>query len=161
MKRRTCRGLSRRSSPTSGTVSSGRMGAAGVGEGAAIDLAPPTIGTARPFGDQGMAGGRCGDRWSCGSALDPGARLIGSGNAAYLPIDFAQVEAGTGGELQVSGGLARQQPRQIAESSLGGALRNEGNRLSRDTSGRAALSWGPACCFAGRVAGLGRIALAR
>jgi hypothetical protein len=59
-----------------------------------------------------MASGRCGGRWSCRSALDPGARLIGSGSAVYLPIDFAQAEAGTGGELQVAGGLARQQPRQ-------------------------------------------------
>ena len=132
-----------------------------MGELAAIALAPPTIGTARPSGDQGMASGRCGGRRSCGSALDPGARLIGSGSAVYLPIDFAQAEAGTGGELQVAGDLARQQPHQIAESSLGGTLPNEGNGLSRDTSGRAALSWGAACCFAGRVAGLGRIALAR
>jgi hypothetical protein len=161
MKRRTCRGLSRRSSATSATVSSGRMGAAGAGEEAAIVLAPPTIGTARPSGDQGMAGGRWGGRWSSGSALDPGARLIGSGSAVYLPIDFAQAEAGTGGELQLSGGLTRQQPCQIAESSLRGTLPNEGNGLSRDTSARAALSWGPACCLAGRVAGLGRIALAR
>jgi hypothetical protein len=113
-------------------------------------LAPPTIGTARPSGDQGMASGRCGGRWSCGSAPDPGARLIGSGSAVYLPIDLAQAEAGTGGELQVAGGLARQQPRQARQGCCGrGSPRVRGIALViGGAGGAAATKAGQGRCFA-------------